>query len=160
MNKRLVVLVGVMALIVSACGRTEIEQTEIHPDVNTAEKAPPGQLDTHPEPQAGICKNTDYSSAADFLEILAINTKGFEQYPEDVKCFVEYAATCEHFAGEEGYDDERQKFLQDALHEYCPEAKKQQVLLKKKYEKNENILKVLAICDEGSSAVCVYDVKD
>jgi hypothetical protein len=74
--------------------------------------------------------------------------------PEDVRYFVENAATCEHFAGEEPYDEERRTEIRIALGKYCKKALELSTLLKGKYSQNADILQILSVCDKGSPAVC------
>ncbi|WP_295574082.1 hypothetical protein [Stenotrophomonas maltophilia] len=39
--------------------------------------------------------------------------------PDDVQAFLARENTCQHFAGEEPYDDERRRELEDASAQYC-----------------------------------------
>ncbi len=56
--------------------------------------------------------------------------------PSDVAAFVERRDSCEHFAGEEGYDAERAAFLTKQIVELCTGSKKQLIALRKKYSGN------------------------
>lgn len=60
-------------------------------------------------------------------------------FPIDVKKFIVNAETCIHFAGEDGYDKERQKEINRAINKYCRLAKKERAFLKKKYGRTELI---------------------
>ena len=62
-----------------------------------------------------------------------------KSFPIDVKKFIANAETCIHFAGEEGYDKERQEEINQAINKYCRLAKKERAFLKKKYGKKELI---------------------
>jgi hypothetical protein len=132
-------------LLISACDKAEIAQTDTEAEIE-AQSEIPGEICTYENNPVN-----DY-----FKEAFGMEISGFEQYPEDMKCFVAYVVECEHFAGEEGYDEERRKFLNEALNKTCPEAKTRQIVLKNKYKQNADMMKVLAICDDGSSAICAY----
>ena len=99
-------------------------------------------------------KNADFKESPFFLETIGINPNGFDRFPEDVKCFTENAAICEHFAGEEAYSEERQKEILQALNKYCARAQELSPVLKKKYEQNIAIGKILTVCDTGKPAAC------
>jgi hypothetical protein len=60
-------------------------------------------------------------------------------FPIDVKKFIANAESCIHFAGEVGYDKERQEEINQAINKYCRLAKKERAFLKKKYGKKEFI---------------------
>jgi hypothetical protein len=90
----------------------------------------------------------DYSFSRGFLEDFGIETGNFENIPTDVKCFIEDAATCQHFAGEEVYDKERKKEIVDGLKEYCTAAQNQMKILKKKYVGRADVLKIITICEK------------
>jgi len=95
-----------------------------------------------------------------FLESFDIKEELFESSPKDVQCFVENAAMCEHFAGEEPYDAERGKEIVKAVTKYCTAAQDKLKILETKHE-DQSIKKILAICEGGSNAVCAsFDPKD
>jgi hypothetical protein len=147
-------LVSIFAvLLVPACDKAEVVQTRTETPLDAK-----AEIAVQSDVPAEVCTKANYVLGAEFLGNFAIT--GYEKSPGDVKCFVEYAAECEHFAGEEGYDEERRQFLHDALHKYCPEAQAQLVILKKKYGQNADILRVLAVCDEGSDAICASKIED
>ena len=56
--------------------------------------------------------------------------------PGDIAMFVERRDSCEHFAGEDGYDAERAAFLTKNIVELCTGSKKQLIALRKKYTGN------------------------
>lgn len=82
-----------------------------------------------------------------FQEDFGIEIFGFDAYPQDMRCFMAYAVECEHFAGEEPYDEERSQYLLRAVNKYCPAAQTQHIALKKKYAHNADMLKVLSAYD-------------
>ena len=69
----------------------------------------------------------------------SLASESSNSFPVDVKKFIASAETCIHFAGEEGYDKERQEEIKLAINKYCRLAKKERVFLKKKYGKKELI---------------------
>ena len=89
-----------------------------------------------------------------FLASIGNPQNDWDNFPDDVKCFTENAAICEHFAGEEGYDEERQKYILQALNKTCIPAQELSVILKKKYAHNAIIEKVLTVCDPGMPTAC------
>jgi len=102
----------------------------------------------------------DYYFGKGFLEDFRINTDEFESLPEDVKCFVEVAANCEHYAGEPPYDAKRARQVSAGVRKYCSLARKKFKALKIKYKTQAEIQRVLSVCElsEGYSqyptAVC------
>ena len=102
----------------------------------------------------------DYSLGKNFLNDFGIKTDGFDNAPVDVKCFVEDAAMCEHFAGEEPYDAERKKEIVLALTKYCSAARSKLKVLETKY-KDQDVKKILTVCENKSNAVCAsFDPRD
>jgi len=85
--------------------------------------------------QGELCADdANLQSSKLFLETLGINTEFFENLPRDVQCFVENAAMCEHFAGEEPYDAERGKEIVKAVTKYCTAAQGKLKILETKHE--------------------------
>ncbi len=68
--------------------------------------------------------------------------------PVDVAKFKERRDLCDHFRGEEPYDAERRKFLEENLNKYCIGTDRELVSLRTKYSGNEAILRVLAGYEE------------
>ncbi|WP_437880925.1 DUF4431 domain-containing protein [Pseudomonas sp. LRF_L74] len=64
--------------------------------------------------------------------------------PDDVRVFIEGYATCEHFAGEEPYDEERGKEIGDALAEYCPPINQRLKTLAHKYRDDPVVTRALS----------------
>jgi len=95
--------------------------------------------------------SNDYSLGKSFLDGLGIKTDSFGSAPEDVKCFVDDAAMCEHFAGEEPYDNERKKEIIEGLMKYCTSAQNRMRVLKRKYNDLPDVRKILAVCESKDS---------
>ena len=57
--------------------------------------------------------------------------------PKDVETFVEKRDQCDHFRGEEPYDDARATDLGEMLKKYCKGTDKDLARLRKKYSKNK-----------------------
>ncbi|HZD41479.1 MAG TPA: hypothetical protein VE131_12195 [Terriglobales bacterium] len=64
--------------------------------------------------------------------------------PSDVARFKKRRDICDHFRGEEPYDEERRKFLKENLRKYCSGSDKELASLKKKYSDSIAVLKALA----------------
>ncbi|MDR1350090.1 MAG: hypothetical protein LBJ59_04790 [Zoogloeaceae bacterium] len=144
MKKPLVVLIWMVILLSVSTGvKAETDKAdEIKVEVDT------------PDLVEACAANASYSESPYFLENYGLAINDFENYPQDIKCFAENAALCEHFAGEEAYDEARGKDITHALEKYCAAAQKQSAGLKKKYMQNTDFIKILMVCDEGSPAVC------
>ena len=63
--------------------------------------------------------------------------------PADAAHFVEQRDSCDHFRGEEAYDAERGKFLEEQLRKLCTGTDKKLKALKAKYRKNPGVLSKL-----------------
>jgi hypothetical protein len=94
------------------------------------------------------------ASATSFLKDFGQDGNLLATKPEDVRCFVENAAMCEHFAGEEPYDEERRTEILAALGKYCKKALALSASLKEKHAQNADILRILSVCDKDSPAIC------
>ena len=66
------------------------------------------------------------------------------RFPEDVTRFVERREACDHFRGEEPYDTERRKFLEQQALKFCAGTDQQLAALKKKYEGDTAVTTKLA----------------
>lgn len=66
---------------------------------------------------------------------------------DDVAKFVERREACEHFIGEEPYDDERAAFLNKSIAENCTGINRDLEALKVKYADKPNILEKLMVFD-------------
>ncbi len=64
--------------------------------------------------------------------------------PADVAKFKERRDLCDHFRGEDPYDEERRKFLEDNLRRYCTGTDRELASLRAKYNDNEAVLTVLS----------------
>ncbi|MDR2959274.1 MAG: hypothetical protein LBV10_06980 [Stenotrophomonas sp.] len=79
--------------------------------VNAAAVAP------NAAPTAGPPPAVDCPVPADVYD--ADDVRIYCQMPSDVQAFLARENTCQHFAGEEPYDDERRRELEVANTEYC-----------------------------------------
>lgn len=61
-------------------------------------------------------------------------------WPEDVAALKDNSEACLHFAGEEGYDEERRRFLAQAIEKTCGAVKRDLPKLKKKYAADAAVL--------------------
>jgi hypothetical protein len=110
--------------------------------------------DQNLEPIELCTEGAKFPLGKSFLIDFGLDDEKVGSYPLDVQCFIENAATCEHFAGEEGDDEDRREEILRALDKYCKDAKALASSLKAKYTKTPSILKILSVCDEGSETVC------
>ena len=65
-----------------------------------------------------------------------------------VEKFKERRDLCDHFRGEDPYDEERRKFLEENLKKYCTGTDKELTSLKAKYKNNKAVMKVLEKYEE------------
>jgi len=71
--------------------------------------------------------------------IFALEAQAQSQWPADVARFIERRDLCDHFRGEDPYDEERRKFLQQKMNEFCAGTDKELERLKSKYRSDKNI---------------------
>ncbi len=74
---------------------------------------------------------------------LSANAEEHGSLPADVEKFVKRRELCDHFRGEEPYDEERRRFLAMRLNETCRGTDIELARLKGKYQGNSPIMKVL-----------------
>jgi hypothetical protein len=72
--------------------------------------------------------------------VLAEGALGQTKLPPDVARFIERRDGCDHFRGEEPYDEERRKFLNRRMLELCVGTDGQLSKLKKKYRANRAVM--------------------
>ncbi|MGL4317274.1 MAG: hypothetical protein ACRCTL_11760 [Pseudomonas sp.] len=59
------------------------------------------------------------------LSLLPLSSALAASLPEDVGAFIERREACEHFLGEEAYDEERRVFLEEQINRHCAEIDEQ-----------------------------------
>lgn len=69
--------------------------------------------------------------------------------PEDVAQFVEKRDLCDHFRGEEPYDEERRKFLILNMTELCAGTDRLLAELREKYANDAVVTRVLSIYEDN-----------
>lgn len=79
-----------------------------------------------------------------FLSGIACAAQVESPLPADVQAFVEQRDLCDHFRGEEPYDEERRLFLEQNMIELCTGSDGQLAALKQKYRGNEAVQSALA----------------
>ncbi|MCL2591035.1 MAG: hypothetical protein FWD67_09225 [Betaproteobacteria bacterium] len=121
----------------------------------TAGQISSSQADEQTEEYILSPEEKEFSKAAskEFLEFFGVSSDKFESSPPDIQRFVEYARDCEHFAGEEPYDVERNKEILNGLKANCSAAQNKLEQLKAKY-KDPYIKRFLTVCEKGSDAAC------
>ena len=68
---------------------------------------------------------------------------GKTDLPPDLVRFIERRDGCEHFRGEEPYDEERRQFLVAKMNEFCTGTDEQLARLTKKYGANTRVMEKL-----------------
>jgi hypothetical protein len=68
--------------------------------------------------------------------------------PADVASFQERRAKCDHFRGEEPYNDSRARFLAEQLGNYCTGTDADLSRLKRKYARDPEVMRTLNAYDE------------
>ena len=61
------------------------------------------------------------------------------RFPAEVERFIDRRDKCDHFRGEEPYDEERGEFLHRRMVEFCNGTDKQLAELKQKYQGNKAV---------------------
>jgi hypothetical protein len=61
------------------------------------------------------------------------------KWPIDVQRFIERRDACDHFRGEDPYDQERREFLHRKMKEFCIGSDKELTSLKTKYRNDKRI---------------------
>ena len=69
------------------------------------------------------------------------------QWPRDVRIFANRYDACQHFLGEEAYDDERRRFLENSIGETCTGNDKQLRKLRSAYAGDTVMTQVLGEFD-------------
>lgn len=72
-----------------------------------------------------------------FLACAAIAQAGL---PADVKRFIERRDACDHFRGEEPYDAQRRKYLEQQTRRLCVGTDRQLAELMRKYKSNKAVM--------------------
>ena len=72
------------------------------------------------------------------------------QWPRDVRVFVDRYDACQHFLGEEPYDDARRRFLGKSIDDTCTGNDRQLRKLKSAYAGDAGIMRVLDGMDTGT----------
>jgi hypothetical protein len=70
------------------------------------------------------------------------------ELPKDVAIFIEKREGCDHFRGEEAYDEERGRFINDNLERLCTGTDAELVALKAKYADSADVMGQLGLFEE------------
>lgn len=82
----------------------------------------------------------------------AAEKEAASQLPTDVVGFKDRRDLCDHFRGEEPYDEERRIFLLENLEKYCTGTDKELTALKAKYKNNKVVIGALERYEEKTEA--------
>lgn len=83
------------------------------------------------------------------LSGFAVAASAGDSPPADVRAFIERRDLCDHFRGEDPYDEERRLFLERNLNEFCTGSDRQLAELKQKYLGNEHVESALSGYEEN-----------
>jgi hypothetical protein len=100
-----------------------------------------------PMPQEGSGKSETGSAAAVAKDAQAAPEKAnvtASAIPADVTAFVEKREGCDHFRGEEAYDEERGRFIRENLEKLCTGTDATLAALKAKYAKRAEVMQKLS----------------
>ena len=77
---------------------------------------------------------------------------GEENLPDDAARFIERRDLCDHFRGEDAYDEERRLFLEKSLREFCTGTDRELARLKGIYRENGPVIRKLDTYEENIEA--------
>lgn len=69
-------------------------------------------------------------------------------YPQDMDSYIQNACACNYFRGEYGYDEARQKELEEQMDTYCEPLPQSYKILKDKYNDNPKLQRILKKANE------------
>ena len=75
--------------------------------------------------------------------LYAAGAHSADKFPRDVARFIERRDGCDHFRGEDPYDEERRRFLERNMQKLCPGTDRELARLKSKYKGSPAIQKKL-----------------
>ena len=71
--------------------------------------------------------------------LFAVEAHAQSKWPADVQRFIQRRDACDHFRGEDPYDEERRKFLQQKMAEFCIGTDHELSRLKTRYRNDKKI---------------------
>jgi hypothetical protein len=74
------------------------------------------------------------------MAALSVGAHAQEKLPADVARYVERRDLCDHFRGEEPYDAQRRKFLEQRTRRYCTGTDAKLAALKRKYRARSEVI--------------------
>lgn len=77
-----------------------------------------------------------------FLLLGAVLPAFAQQLPAEVATFIDDHQNCEHFSGEEPYDEERRAFLNEQLQD-CDQLESRRAELQQRYASDPGLLRLL-----------------
>lgn len=83
-----------------------------------------------------------------FVPCYSFASEQADEWPADVASFIEQRDFCDHFRGEEPYNEERRKFLEKNIVELCTGSDSKLANLKEKYRLNPAVIKRLSLYEE------------
>ena len=80
---------------------------------------------------------------ASFVMFATLGFTYAQSIPDDVTRFIANRDRCDHFRGEDPYDQERADFLAKAIEEYCRGTDDLLALLRESYQDDKRVIELL-----------------
>ena len=75
--------------------------------------------------------------------LLACSATAQTRFPAEVERFIERRDKCDHFRGEEPYDQDRRAFIHERLLEFCVGTDKELAEIKERFRNNTTVMENL-----------------
>lgn len=140
--------IAVLMLLTSACSRSPAEDTVQNETPALAEAPKPAvesaRTEEAPEAPAVVAKIAT-TPVPDLPqdETIANSTQDAMPFPDEVTDFMVARDGCDHFRGEEPYDEERRVFLEDNIRTLCTGSDVKLADLRKRYRKDAEVMSAL-----------------
>lgn len=102
-------------------------------------------------PPADMAVATSSASESSFVAVAAAyeqDTSSAEAMPADVQAFMETRDECDHWRGEEPYDEDRAKEITNAINDTCKGTDRKLAGLRRKYQDQPYVMQALADYDD------------
>lgn len=140
--------IAALMLLTSACSRSPAEdavQNEAPPLVEAAKpvirSADAAEVPDAPQAPKNVAATRVPDLPQD--ETIAISTQDAMPFPDEVTDFMVARDGCDHFRGEEPYDEERRVFLEDNIRTLCTGSDVKLADLRKRYRKDAEVMSAL-----------------
>lgn len=99
---------------------------------------------TNPTPQKAKQEDDKVASAPTPVEPGIVANSATTSTPDDISKFIARREQCDHFRGEEAYDEERGRFLREQLAATCKGTDDELATLKRKYASRDDLTEQLS----------------